>query len=443
MFRPLASALIVGCSALGGENDALMQSQTRNEDALEFVNNKERVQLAELHKTMLAHHHEYKQEVKKEAEHRSGGYRAHLTKHKDVVTGVTTSNVRQEKMRKTARELEHEYRSILEMMVSKPQLGNEYQPPTEMLSEVEEVFDVIAQQLDVEKDASQKEIEDANAAIKVCNDNKDHEYTKDGGVNAKEAVSDSARDAHKACRGEENTLICAAKTSCDAFNAQKKCGHEQNWYAKLKDPSVPTKETLLLQKVITQGTDCRNRLITEHAKARVCDTKQGEFENKFCTYANFLQDTSDAYDLCYGNENHTRYNVVEPAVKELERDGKLILKMVKKVKCYITTLKNVQYTSELPMQKDIDACTNLEPVVTELDIDYITPEPKAILDMSNIEHWPSNPDNGWADDEYGTGHFQDDCKSTSASPVPAFQAALHPQKLKEVVACTAMDARKV
>lgn len=443
MFRPLASALIVGCSALGGENDALMQSQTRNEDALEFVNNKERVQLAELHKTMLAHHHEYKQEVKKEAEQHRGGYRAHLTKHRDEVTGMTTSNVRQEKMRKTARELEHEYRSILEMMVSKPQLGNEYQPPTEMLSEVEAVFDVIATQLGVEKDASQTLIENANADIKVCNDNKDHEYSKDGGVNAKEGVSDAARTDHKTCRGEENALICDAKHSCDLFNAQRKCEHEQNWFAKLTDTSVPTKETLLLSKVILQATDCRARLITEHAKARACDTTQGVFETKFCGYANFLQDTSDAYDICYRIENNTRYNVVEPDVRELEHDGKLILKMVKKVKCYITTLKNVQYTSELPMQKDIDACTGLDPVVSELDIDYITPEPKAILDMSTIDHWPSVPDNGWADDEYGEGHFQDDCKSTSALAVPAFQAALHPQKLKEVVACTAMDARPV
>jgi len=142
LFRPLASAFIVGtCLASGSENDALMQSQSRNEDALEFVNNKERVQLSELHKTLLSHHHEYKQEVAEQHAHREhhGGYHAHLTKHRDAVTGVRTSE-RSEKMKKTARQMEHEYRSILEMMVAQPQLGNEYQPPTQMIDEVEVVL---------------------------------------------------------------------------------------------------------------------------------------------------------------------------------------------------------------------------------------------------------------------------------------------------------------
>jgi len=442
MFRPLASTLIVGTwsSAMGGESGALMQSQSRNEDALEFVNNKERVQLAELHKTMLSHHREYKEEVERKTDHRQGGYHAHLTKHRDAATGAVSTSGHVEKMKKTARELEHEYRTILEMMVQQPKLGNEYQPPTEMISEVESVFDVIEHELGVESTASQSAIDKANENIKKCNDNKDNEYNKADGVNAMKATSDGNRNTHKDCRHAENALICKTFDECEKFNGQAKCGHEQNWFAKLLDTSIPTKQTLTLAKVITQAETCRSDLAVEHTKAAECDRVQGTFETSFCYYADKLQETSDQYDQCYEAENNTRYNVVEPAVKKLEFDGKLILKMTKKVRCYIESLKNVQYTSELPMQQDIDKCTALDPDTTELDIAYTTPEPKAVLDLSTIEHWPSVPDNGWADDEYSTGLFQDDCKK--GKEVPAWQAALHPTKLKEVVVCTEMNARQ-
>lgn len=445
MFRPLASTLIVGTwsSAIGGESGALMQSQSRNEDALEFVNNKERVQLAELHKTMLSHHREHQQERKTVQQQGHRGYHTHLTKHRDVMTAGATVSTGHEKMKKTARELEHEYRNILEMMVQQPKLGNEYQPPTEMISEVEAVFDTLVSGLDEEKTGSQGLVDAANAAIKRCNDEKDTAYSKPGGVDATKATSDANRQTHFDCRHAENGLICDTLEECTKFNVQKKCDHEQNWFAKLLDASIPTKQTLTLKQVITQATSCRTHLAAEHEKALACDGVQAGFESSFCVYADTLQTTSDTYDQCYHQANETRYKDVEFYVKQIENDSKLVLKMTKKIRCYIDTLKNVQYSATLPMQEDIDKCIGLDPDVSELDIAYTTPEPKAILDLSTIEHWPSVPDNGWADDEYATAHFQDDCKKgKSAAEVPAHQAALHPTKLTEVEVCTKMNAWK-
>lgn len=440
MFRPLASTLIVGTwnSAFGGESGALMQSQTRNEDSLEFVNNKERVQLAELHKSMVSHQREHKQELNNKLSQRHG--RAHLTKHRDSVTGVVQSGGARESMKKTARDMEHEYRAILELMVQQPKLGNEYQPPVGMIDAVEAVFDTIEGQLSSEKDTLQKDIDDANALIKQCNDDKDDAYTRGGGINDRKSASDSKRTQHHTCRTDENRLICSSKVACDAFNTKQaqSCSHEQNWYVKFTSPEVVDHATVSLMNLVNQAGSCRGNLTAEHTKASECDGVQSQFEIAFCQYADRLQKVSDAYDGCYADQTLFRKNIVD-AGKILERDNKLIWKMSKKVRCYMDAIKNVEYTNTPPLQKDIDDCVALDPDTSPLDIAYTEPEPKEPCDLSTIEHWPGQPGGQWYNDEYGGVDFQRDCKSSPAV-VPAWQAALHPQKLQNVQVCSLMNA---
>jgi len=425
---------------MGGESGALMQSQTRNEDSLEFVNNKERVQLAELHKTMMYHQREHKQEnEQRKLGHHHSVHHTHLTKHRDASTGVSQgTGGHMESMKKTAREMEHEYRTILETMVQQPRLGNEYQPPSDMISTAEGIFDTIESELDTEKDTSQQEINDANSKIKECNDDKKDGYTRPNGINDRKATSDSNRQAHKTCREEENRLICKTKVECDAFNAkqQKSCEHEQNWYVAKVDSTVKNTAAPSLGQLITQAESCRTNLAAEHSHAAECDGKQSVFEISFCQYADRLQKVSDAYEQCYDQQEEFRNRVVAN-VEILERDGKLIWKMVKKIRCYIESLKDVEYTNKLPLQSDIDRCTSLDPDTTPLDIAYTAPEPRESCDLSTIQSWPGKADKQFYEEEYNTAMFQTDCKM---SGVPEWQAALHPAKLTNVEVCTLMNA---
>lgn len=424
---------------MGGESGALMQSQTRNEDSLEFVNNKERVQLSELHKRMVSHQQQHKQEVEHKAHHHHEVH--HLTKHHDSVTGVSTVETgHMGSMKKTAREMEHEYRTILEMMVQQPTLGTEYQPPDSMITDVEAVFDVIEDQLVSEKTTSQAAIDGANAEIKVCGDNKRDGYTKPHGINDWKAWSDESRGAHTECRVQENSMICTTRTECDKFNGQqqKSCEHEQNWYVKVKDPAVTAPSIPALEQLIRQAETCRSKLAAEHEHAAVCDYKQGDFEIAFCRYADRLQKVSDEYNQCYEMKDAFRTKEVKK-VEILERDGKLIWKMVKKIRCYIETLKTVEYSGKLPLQGEIDTCTGLDPETSPLDIAYTAAEPYEACDLTTIQSWPGKADKQFYQDEYSGPLFQNDCKKGDEA-VPDHQKALNPEKLTNVEVCTYMNS---
>lgn len=337
------------------------------------------------------------------------------------------------------------------MMVAEPQLGEEYKPPVQAIEAVEETFETMRTQLASEQGTSQNMITGANEVIAAVNDRMEGNFNRPvTGVNATELVSDNAKIAHEACRVQENTLIKASKDQCTIFNNYDRCGdktqlksHEQNWFVHFKDTSVPANQAgTSLKTMVDNAMTCRTDLIAEYAKARECDEKQEDYEIAFCEYAFNLETTSRKYDKEYNAANISRNDIVA-TVRTIETDGKLIMKMVKKIECYLQTLKAVQATNSIPTLDDLNNCIAEDPSVTELDIDYVACEPKTDLkpELYKIRHWPGSDTGGWAAEKYGDNLFHHDVKQdpwnnpkNPGNPGPN-QAALSPTKLNAIKVC--------
>lgn len=436
LFRCLASAVIIGtCS--GAEDYALMQSQTRNEDALEFVDKKEQTQMGDLHKSV-------KQIVDKHFEHKRA-YHAHLTKHHRV-TGAVASIVESDHantLKKTAQQLEHEYRTILEMMIAEPPKGDEYLPPKDLMESVKDIFTTIQGELEKEALDGQKMIDDANTVIQACNDTLTSAFTTS--ILGNYADSNTARTNHRTCRDSENTLICDTKTACDKFNAMDRCGansalgkYEQDYYAKV---NVASAEHSLksLRATITNAKSCRSKLNTEHVKARECDGKQETFEGNFCTFEQSLRDASDSYYTCDVAARKVRREH-GASVLATEMDNKLIWNMTKKVDCYLDILKETTYTDKIPLQGQLDSCTAYNPDDSPLDITYTPPIDNVNVTVLEtweglISTWPGKAGEEWSGAEYAGDVFHLDCKKNNLATTPAWQRALTTDKLQAVTAC--------
>lgn len=321
-----------------------------------------------------------------------------------------------------------------------PTLGNEYQPPKALLEEVENIFEVLIQQLGIEKSISQDMISKSDNEILKCHNAKENAFTKASGVNALMGASDLARGAHVKCRDEENKAICKTAQSCHDFNNFATCNrtdstalphvegdtpHEQNWFAARKNNSHNTGTSL--KQAIAKASKCRTDLIAEHSKSEDCDRKQVAFEEAFCSYAHQLEEVSYQYDACYEGALHNRYTIVGPFVQEKEEDGKLILTMIKKIKCYLAIFKEVEYSATLPEKGNVDACVALNPTVTELSLDNSSWREDIAKDdlsgnLSMIKYWPGGSKTyegddktvgqKWYDQEYSNAsRFVNHCKN--------------------------------
>lgn len=335
------------------------------------------------------------------------------------------------------------------MMVAEPQLGSEYVPPQQAIEAVEQTFSFMYTKLSEEQPVSQKMIVDANKVVADCNDAMEANFNDpQTGVNVTEQLMQTKNGEHRQCRIQENQLIAASKAQCTIFNNYDKCGantqigsFEQNWYVHYKDTSVHANQVgTTLQTIVTNAMKCRTDLQAEHTKADECDDKQGDFEVQFCLYAEKLETTSQQYDQCYTAANNSRNDIVA-TVQTVETDGKLIMKMVKKIQCYLQTLKNVQALNSIPTYNDLQNCIAEDPSTTELDIDYIPCEPKTDLkdELYKIRHWPGSATGGWAVQYYGEALFNEDEKqkpwNTKTKVAGPGQGPQNPNKLTAITPC--------
>merc|ERR1719473_602796 len=90
------------------------------------------------------------------------------------------------------------------------------------------------------------------------------------------------------------------------------------------------------------------------------------------------------------------WSAVNKSVHELEASQKIVLKMIRKVQCYINALHaaDVADKNSMPTQDTITACSNLGQTssidTSALDIDYTTPDAKITCDKNAVAHKPGS-----------------------------------------------------
>merc|ERR1719454_645600 len=304
--------------------------------------------------------------------------------------------------------METEYKAMAMAIVNKevdPATGNPYTAPHNgnIFETAEQQFDMLLWQLGQEQKTNQQLVSDANARVAECNTARNNAYAGAEGVDARLTASNAARVQHDGCRTNENAAIEDRKGSCEKFVEEKYCEmHEDdyNYFA----ASDPGQHELLPQKLlntIANAGECKDDLAQEGVVNQNCDDKQKSFELKFCLYDQKLTSTCRTLDSCYSEKIEERKTVVE-SIQELEKNQKVVYKMVQKVKCYVDKMKT-KFTTLA--KSDIQECENRDPSTTTLDIDYPAADKKLPCDLSLLANGAPG-DSTWTAAEYRELHHK-------------------------------------
>lgn len=282
---------------------------------------------------------------------------------------------RVEKMRHSTAEMEEQYKGLLQNIVSSgsmndPKTGTPWLPSKNFFDVVDKQFKQLIKELEDEHSDNQQIMDDAHAAVKKCNTERGTDFTKGGGVLAKQSASATARGTHKDCRVQEDKDIFSMESKCATFDSlATKCEENQDWYVQYQssaDLDVTAENTL--QQVVTAAVACKGGVDTLTTCAKTCDGDQSAFVAAFCTYEKTLSDTCKKHNDCYKQET-TFLDTSNKSVAELEIEQKTIYRMVGKVDCYIEKLLQAE-VSMMPKQSDIQQCIDQVVDDSPLDIRY-------------------------------------------------------------------------
>jgi len=193
--------------------------------------------------------------------------------------------------------------------------------------------------------------------VKKCNQERAAAFAGSDGVVAKMQAMQTARNTHSQCRDTEDAQIDTMESDCGTFQTLSSECHassdpDQNWFASSAAASGSGKK---LRAIIDQAKTCRSSVATVTATAQQCDTDQATFQSAFCAYESKLSETCTALENCYTLAANNK-NQADNAIKVLERDQKILWRMVQKVHCFLDTLIAAAESNTPPTQDTINTC---------------------------------------------------------------------------------------
>lgn len=339
----------------------------------------------------------------------------------------------------TTKRMEAEYKAMAHAIINKqidPKTGNPYTAPRgkDMWTTVEEQFDVLLLQLDEEKKTNEALIVTANQKVKDCNTARDGAYSAAGtGVDALLTKQQNARVAHTACRNSENGKIEERKDSCGRFVGQKLCEAHENKYDYFTKSTYGDYQSVpeALLKAVREAKECKSELAAEVSQSATCDGLQDVFEFAFCQYDMKLTDTCTTLDTCYDQATTDRAQVVA-SVTELEKNQKVVYRMVQKVICYVNKMKSNFKTLTTEMIESCEQTSHADAADARLTVDKPAAVAKKPCDKSLLA-WGAPGDASWKAHEYSAKNFTEHHGETYHGSADAVSI------IENIVSCNDME----
>lgn len=254
------------------------------------------------------------------------------------------------------------YQKLLQKMVNsgsmiEPGTAKRWLPTASFLEDLKAQWTSMETSLKEEQSKNQGILDNHEAAVKKCNQDRANAFAGADGVIAKMQAMQNARNTHSQCRDTEDEQIETMETDCGTFQTLSSECHagpdpDQNWFASDAAASGSGKK---LRAIIDQAKTCKSSVATVTATAVQCDGDQAAFSTAFCAYESALTTTCNTLETCYtlasGNKDQA-----DNAIKVLERDQKILWRMVQKVHCFLDNLIEAAKTDTPPTQDTINTC---------------------------------------------------------------------------------------
>lgn len=313
------------------------------------------------------------------------------------------------------------YGAILQKIVdtkslTDPATGTPYAPSADIIQTLRDTFDGLETDLGDERDTNQGLIDGAWGRVDACKNTRADAVAADpGGVTALGVIANTKRQEHSTCRDQEITAETHQVDSQSAFDGVAipcQTGYEFfNKYDKSQDQGAGS-----LTDIINKASTLDAAVTSLATKAAECDGKQTDFEQAFCDHSNKVNQVCSQYETCF-DTNKQDWQAVNTSVHELEASQKIMLKMLKKVECYINALAAAKDT--MPTQDTINTCQALGTTaetaidVSSLDITYkALPSKIACTEQAAVSHAPPG---GFAAHEYANARFTGRVEQSRAS----------------------------
>lgn len=303
-----------------------------------------------------------------------------------ILDALHTGSGRVKKMQENTQAMETQYKALLQSIVDAkslddPATGKPFLPADNFFEVVDKQFQQLLDELNDEKDQNQGLLKQAHDNVKLCNS--EMETTMSSVASGEQSTMTSARSTHSTCRGVENGNIEGMESECGKFDQlSSKCSDNQDWYAASNDAGIGGGGDNTLSAVIAQADKCKDAVTTVSGKSAECDTAQNTFKSAYCAYTARVIGVCTEHNDCYTRETNN-LGVTRGSVEDLEREQKIIYKMVKKVQCYVGKLRDAE-KNNMPTQADITDCSGRNPDASTLDIQYKDPEPQSAC-MANSD----------------------------------------------------------
>lgn len=302
------------------------------------------------------------------------------------------------KIEESAKQMADSYGQILQQIVDHnslvdPKTGTPYTPPPVVMQTLAGTFETLETQLVTEQGLNQGLVDTSYDHVVACGTTRTTDFEGTGGVDELLGTMENAKEAHDGCRDEEITHENTQKTECGKFDdLVATCQKDYTYFTSYSKKTETDTAADSLTKVLAQAGTCEAAVDLLSDKAESCDGKQKTFEHAFCGFANKLERVCTKYDNCHSG-SLADWNSVNTSVHALEASQKIVLKMLRKVMCYISTLAEAT-ADKMPTQADIKHCQELgspagEAIDTsKLNIKYTTPPAHVTCDTLPGDHKP-------------------------------------------------------
>lgn len=277
-------------------------------------------------------------------------------------------------MQHSAQGVSDAYKHLLESMVKSgsktdPATGTPWVPSKSILEIVRNQFISLEDDLKLQYQTNQHIMGNHTQFVKNCNQDRRDAFSATAvGVKALKNTMQQARKDHTTCRYEEDDEIDDMEARCDEFKNSTRCEpggdrSDQNWFASSNMSTYQPSPWNTLRATIDRAKNCREEVLNVTETAQRCDGLQQAFEEAFCKYEKKLTDTCSTHTDCYSQAVSNK-NQAEGTISELEREQKLMFRMIQRVHCYLDLLFKAEGAGgngapEMPGQSDITACNEI------------------------------------------------------------------------------------
>lgn len=259
-----------------------------------------------------------------------------------------------------------------------------------------ETIEKLAKELDTAlhstRDAAQQQVDDNLAKITKCNDDQNAAYSKISGT-TKRTVAD-ARTSHASCRESEVEKHAVKVKKCSRLEEflkqvvtdgpEEPTGDDSemvDYVDKMDSYWCPLGETAR-----DKSNKCKQATAVHSEEKAKCDKLQAQFELDFCSWRVQLTDVCEAHTTCYDDALRV-YGDHKTATQKLVEEWKVEYTALKKIACYINVWLNEDSVKEAHARL-LNGCKVLNPDVSVMDVDFKSPEAKAVCSLADVENYP-------------------------------------------------------